>query len=79
MGSVYPPLSKADLLTRMYALAAFYSDAAERKREAAKNDTLDLKALLLDLKIRLEESFSLTAEQKVRHHCGKSTSISLPP
>lgn len=65
LGSVHPPLSQADLLTRLYALAAFFGDVAERKRESAKNEISDLKSVIADMKIRLEETFTFTGEQKV--------------
>jgi hypothetical protein len=65
MGSIHLPLPKADLPTCLYALAAFYGEVAERKREAAQNNTINLKPMLIDLNIHLEDSFVLTTEKKV--------------
>jgi hypothetical protein len=66
IGSGDGTLSKSDLLTRVYALAAMYAEAAERRRLAKDQDIVDLKGLFNDLKIRLEGQFELTKEQMVR-------------
>jgi hypothetical protein len=64
--SISPPLSQADLLTCLYSLAVIFSHKAERNRVAAQQRlTGDLKGLLADLKIRLEETFTFTVEQCV--------------
>jgi hypothetical protein len=65
MGSLDGTLTKSDLLTRMYMLAALYSEAAERRRVAQEQGFSDLKGVFNDLKIRLEGRFELTKEQMV--------------
>jgi hypothetical protein len=65
IGSADGTLSKSDLLTRVYALAAMYSEVAERRRLAQDQGAVDLKGLYNDLKIRLETQFELTKEQMV--------------
>ncbi|KAI0628277.1 hypothetical protein C8Q77DRAFT_1162283 [Trametes polyzona] len=67
LGSLEPaPLSLADLGTRIYALAATFGQNIERKRAAAAGaaSVEDLPALFNDLKIRLEDGFLLTAQQR---------------
>jgi hypothetical protein len=49
-------------------LAALYSEAAERLRQAQEQGFTDLKELFNDLKIRLEGRFELTKEQMVSFH-----------
>ena len=53
------------MLTRLYLLAALYSDAADRRRAAQEQGVADLKGLFNDLKIQLEGKFELTKEQMV--------------
>ena len=67
-------LSVADLATRVYILAAIFAQSVERKRAAAAAASRleDLPALFNDLKIRLEDSFILTAQQKVSYNKDKS-------
>jgi hypothetical protein len=65
MGSLDGALMQSDLLTRVYMLAALYSDAAERRRAAKEQGVADIKGLFNDLKIRLEGRFELTKEQMV--------------
>lgn len=56
-------LNKADIATRSYLLAAIFSLIKEnREMTSAHRNT---QQLLADLQIRLEVTFSLTAEQKV--------------
>ncbi|KZP25514.1 hypothetical protein FIBSPDRAFT_733867, partial [Athelia psychrophila] len=50
--------------TRLYLLAAIYCDISERKRATRDQDIVDLKDMMLDLKIRLEVTFVLTKDQK---------------
>ncbi|KAI0638453.1 hypothetical protein C8Q77DRAFT_1048576 [Trametes polyzona] len=59
-------LSKADLATRVYMLGAIFAQIVERKRAAAAaaDGIEDLPALFNDLKIRLEDGFLLTAQQR---------------
>jgi hypothetical protein len=66
IGSADGTLSKSDLFTRVYALAAMFSEAAERRRLAQEQGAVDLKGLYNDLKIGLETQFELTKEQMVR-------------
>jgi len=56
---------QSNLLTRVYMLAALYSDAAERRRAAKEQGVADIKGLFNDLKIWLEGQFELTKEQMV--------------
>lgn len=63
MGSFDGTLTRSDLLTRTYVLAALYSEAAERRRVAKEQGFADLKGLFNDLKVRLEGRFELTKEQ----------------
>jgi len=65
IGSADGLMSKSDLLTRMYALAALYADIAERHRLAKDQGAVDAKDLFNDLKIRLEAQFELTKDQMV--------------
>jgi hypothetical protein len=58
-------MSKSDLLTRVYALAALYTDIAERHQLAKDQGAVDTKGLFNDLKIRLEAQFELTKDQMV--------------
>ncbi|KAF8240050.1 hypothetical protein L208DRAFT_1235214, partial [Tricholoma matsutake] len=54
------------LLTRLYSLAVIFSHKAERNCVAAQQGLIgDLKGLLADLKIWLEETFTFTVEQHV--------------
>jgi hypothetical protein len=46
-------------------MAVVYSEGAERKRAAAQQEIGDLKGLFTDLKIRLEQTFTFTIEQRV--------------
>jgi hypothetical protein len=46
-------------------MAIFLADAADRRRVAKEQGIGDLKDLFNDLKIRLEDTFTFTAEQKV--------------
>lgn len=62
-------LTKSDQTTRLYLLAAIYCDISERKRAARNQDFVDLKDMMADLKIRLEATFALTKDQKVRLSC----------
>jgi hypothetical protein len=49
-------------------LAALYSEATERLRQAQEQGFTDLKELFNDLKIRLEGRFGLTKEPMVSFH-----------
>ncbi|KAJ6489504.1 hypothetical protein C8R47DRAFT_977840 [Mycena vitilis] len=64
LGSTGAGLSQADLATRLYLLAAQFSDTAERRRIAASETPTDWKALWRDLKIRLDSSFTFTKDQE---------------
>ncbi|RDB15203.1 hypothetical protein Hypma_004700 [Hypsizygus marmoreus] len=63
LGSLGNGLPVADLATRLYLLAVIYGDKAERDRKEQEHGFTDLKALIHDLKIRLEETFKLTSDQ----------------
>ncbi|CDO76179.1 hypothetical protein BN946_scf185037.g2 [Trametes cinnabarina] len=66
LGSVQPALSPADLAPRLYILGAIFALGAEQKRaavEAAKS-VQNLPALFTDLKIRLENTFVFTSQQR---------------
>lgn len=64
IGAMDGTLSKSDLGTRLYTLAAIYCYISERRRAARDQDFADLKGLFTDLKIRLETSFELTSDQR---------------
>ncbi|KAI0709508.1 hypothetical protein C8Q76DRAFT_799505 [Earliella scabrosa] len=67
LGSVTPALSQADLATRTYIFAAVISTLHEIKQVLVSGRTGsidDLPALMHDIKIRLEDTFKLTTEQK---------------
>ncbi|KAK7007079.1 hypothetical protein R3P38DRAFT_3212714 [Favolaschia claudopus] len=65
-GSLGSGLSLPDLATRVFMLAAQFSDAAERRRiqSRADQERVDSAAIFRDLKIRLEETFCFTRQQK---------------
>ncbi|KAL6306472.1 hypothetical protein BKA93DRAFT_729265, partial [Sparassis latifolia] len=52
------------LATRLYLLAAIYGDIAERHRLSQESGVADLKAIMTDMKIRLDDSFKFTTEQR---------------
>ncbi|EGN91584.1 hypothetical protein SERLA73DRAFT_148406 [Serpula lacrymans var. lacrymans S7.3] len=54
------------MATRLYLLAALFGEVAERRRQARNSPFAgeNIRALFADLKIRLEDSFCFTAEQK---------------
>jgi hypothetical protein len=56
---------QSDLLTRVYMLAALYSDTVERCCAAKEQGVANIKGLFNDLKIQLEGQFELTKEQMV--------------
>jgi hypothetical protein len=59
-------LSQSDLPCRLYMVAIILSEAAEGRREEQANSfTGDLRAMMRDLKIHLDEGFTLTNDQKV--------------
>lgn len=58
-------LSKADIATRSYLLAAIFSLIKENREMT--NAQRNTQQLLADLQIRLEVTFTLTPEQKVCH------------
>ncbi|KAI0723527.1 hypothetical protein C8Q76DRAFT_794454 [Earliella scabrosa] len=66
LGSVSPALSQADLATRTYIFAAIISllDDLKQVFAATRTNLDDLPGLFNDMKIRLEDSFKITAEQK---------------
>ncbi|KAJ7832495.1 hypothetical protein B0H13DRAFT_1573118, partial [Mycena leptocephala] len=63
LGSVNGGLSKADLSTRLFHLAVFYSHANETKRTADQNSIENLTNLMEDLRVRLDEGYTFTKEQ----------------
>ncbi|KAI0639902.1 hypothetical protein C8Q77DRAFT_1152830 [Trametes polyzona] len=66
VGSKGAGLAVADLATRVYMLGAVFAQSVERKQAAAAaaSGLEDLPALFNDLKIRLEDGFLLTAQQR---------------
>ncbi|CDO76793.1 hypothetical protein BN946_scf184978.g22 [Trametes cinnabarina] len=66
LGSVRPALTPADLATRLYTLGSILALGAEQKRAAAvaAKSVQDLPALFNDLKIRLENTFVFTSQQR---------------
>ncbi|THU79506.1 hypothetical protein K435DRAFT_810658 [Dendrothele bispora CBS 962.96] len=67
IGSRDPPLSRPDLGTRLYLLAAIYGLENEnnRREQARSQGAEDYKGMLDDMKVKLSSSaFELTAEQK---------------
>ena len=64
MGS---PLSQADLATRAYVFAAIVSllDDIKQVFTGTRTNLDDLPGLFNDMKIRLEDSFIITTEQRV--------------
>ncbi|KAF8209882.1 hypothetical protein K438DRAFT_1711536 [Mycena galopus ATCC 62051] len=59
-------LSQSDLASRLYMTVIMLSEAAERRRlEEANTFSGDLGAMMRDIKIRVDEGFALTTEQKV--------------
>ncbi|KAJ7483663.1 hypothetical protein FB451DRAFT_1555558 [Mycena latifolia] len=63
-GSLGPGLSVPDLATRLFMLASQYGEAAEKRRLEKAEEALDWKRIWKDLKIRLDETFCFTREQK---------------
>ncbi|KAJ3900294.1 hypothetical protein F5879DRAFT_993015 [Lentinula edodes] len=61
-GSVGQGLSKPDLLTRLYQLAITF-DLENKRPKADGIDVQTMQAMMKDLKIRLEQTFSLTRSQ----------------
>ncbi|KAF8180487.1 hypothetical protein K438DRAFT_1976680 [Mycena galopus ATCC 62051] len=58
-------LSQGQLFGPLYILAVVLSEAAERRRQAQENTFAgDLRAMMRDLQIRLDDGFALTAPQK---------------
>jgi hypothetical protein len=66
LGSVNEGLTKADLSTRLFALALFFADINERNRVNDQGRIEDLTQLLDDLRIRLDDGYTFTKEQMVR-------------
>ncbi|KAJ6474052.1 hypothetical protein C8R47DRAFT_1294448 [Mycena vitilis] len=58
-------LSQATVAAHLYMLAVILSEAAERRRqEQEKSFVGDLRAMMRDLQIRLDDGFTLTTNQK---------------
>jgi len=68
LGSIGMGMSQADLATRLYMLAVMFADEVERRRATTANGVGNLSGLYADLKVRLEDTFMLTSEQKVCPH-----------
>lgn len=66
LGTRDASLSKGDLLTHLFTLAAIFQNTAERRRHEAGNSITSIAELMNDLKIRLEDTFHLSKEQNVR-------------
>ncbi|KAJ7246702.1 hypothetical protein C8J57DRAFT_1523407 [Mycena rebaudengoi] len=63
-------ISQAELVGQLYTTAIVMSEAAERRRLAEEAGGVpDLKGLFNDLKIRLDDTFTLTRVQKVNVRC----------
>ncbi|KAJ3846382.1 hypothetical protein EV368DRAFT_69967, partial [Lentinula lateritia] len=61
-GSIGDGLSKADLSTRLFTLAVLFDMEKQRPKED-ENNLQNMRAMYKDLKIRLEQTFSLTSVQ----------------
>ncbi|KAJ3912204.1 hypothetical protein F5877DRAFT_85068 [Lentinula edodes] len=61
-GSIGDGLSKADLSTRLLTLAVLFDMENQRPKED-ENNLQNMRAMYKDLKIRLEQTFSLTSAQ----------------
>ncbi|KAJ4474049.1 hypothetical protein C8J55DRAFT_562693 [Lentinula edodes] len=61
-GSIGEGLSKADLSTRLLTLAVLFDMENQRPKED-ENDLQNIRAMYKDLKIQLEQTFSLTSAQ----------------
>ncbi|KAJ6537258.1 hypothetical protein DFH09DRAFT_1283641 [Mycena vulgaris] len=57
-------ITQSDLASRLYMTAIILSEAAERRRQEQQNAFPDLRAMMRDLKIHLDDSFALTSDQK---------------
>ncbi|KAJ6587691.1 hypothetical protein DFH09DRAFT_1027633 [Mycena vulgaris] len=57
-------ITQSDLASRLYMTAIILSEAAERRRQEQQNAFPDLRAMMRDLKIRLDDGFALTSDQK---------------
>ncbi|KAJ6521635.1 hypothetical protein DFH09DRAFT_1424712 [Mycena vulgaris] len=57
-------ITQSDLASRLYTTAIILSEAAERRRQEQQNAFPDLRAMMRDLKIRLDDGFALTSDQK---------------
>jgi hypothetical protein len=68
LGSIGTGMSQADLATRLYMLVVMFADEVERRRATTANGAGNLSGLYADLKVRLEDTFVLTSEQKVCPH-----------
>ncbi|KAJ3833980.1 hypothetical protein F5878DRAFT_545606 [Lentinula raphanica] len=71
IGSGTPPLTRTDLATKLYMLASSYAFEEEfiRRDNSRIQGNGDLQEVFEDLKIRLEDKFDVTAEQRVTIRC----------
>jgi hypothetical protein len=58
-------LSKSDLATRMYTLGVLYEIMRDLRNRAESLQQFEM--TLMDVSARLEDTFNLTSEQKVRY------------
>ncbi|KAK7032701.1 hypothetical protein R3P38DRAFT_3503251 [Favolaschia claudopus] len=66
LGHLGPGLSLPDLATRVFLLAAQLGEAAEKRRaeQEQRQEMVDYRVIWRDLKLRLEETFCFTRQQK---------------
>ncbi|KAJ3738265.1 hypothetical protein EV360DRAFT_90635 [Lentinula raphanica] len=71
IGSANPPLTRTEIATKLYALASGYAFEEEfiRRDEARIKGNGDLQDVFADLKIRLEDTFEITPEQRTTIRC----------
>jgi len=68
LGSIGVGMSQADLATQLYMLAVMFTDAAERCWLNNDQGSENYNGLFADLKIHLEDNFTLTSDQRVCDH-----------
>ncbi|KAJ7498186.1 hypothetical protein B0H11DRAFT_2226324 [Mycena galericulata] len=63
LGSVGAGLTKADLSTRLFSLAVFYTHSTKMERAAEQSNMNNVAQLLDDLRVRLDDDYRFTKEQ----------------
>ncbi|KAE9390144.1 hypothetical protein BT96DRAFT_946333, partial [Gymnopus androsaceus JB14] len=71
IGSNDPPLTKTDMATRLYTLASTYTFQEEiiRRDDARAQGNGDMQEMFQDLRIRLEDTWDVTTEQRTTIRC----------